>query len=345
MALPLPRKGEPQGFHIHRTVTEEWTLGDPETLLWSSIRHMSVSDVAEYVLKEAHDITLNRTRKKIISNLKLYIRHAYEFYDAAQTAKANTAPLFYYYCFLNLGKGLCEITSPRFHQRSECYAHGLTWSPNHDYVVRMPIEAVKVSTRRGVWHALWESIQGRPCHLPGPVLLKVKELLSLNPETSREFKSIYKQRPNLVALVSPNLFFNEARDRIWIQFSVQRDEVKKFKLTRSELLNMIVSGTSGYRQVQSSDDTLWTFEFKNTKNAPYNPERLPFELVEAEIKEMYPVVSATGTGLKYALPVQKRLPLRLLSSWSFILSCFGLARWSDTILTALRIFRTRSIGC
>lgn len=311
MALPIPREGEAQGFHIHRTVSEEWTLGDPETLLWSSIRHMSVSEVADYVLREAHKITSESTRKKTINNLKLYVRHAFEFYDAAQGAKANTAPLFYYYCFLNLAKGLCEISRPRFHQKSECYAHGLTWSPNHDYVVRMPSEAVRVSRRRGVWHALWEAIQGRPCHVPAPVSLKVKELLSLNPETAKELKSIHEERPNLIRLVTPNIFFNEHRDRIWIQFSVLREEAKEFKLTRSRLLEMIVSGTSGYRQVQSANNDLWTFEFRNTKNAPYDPDRLPFELVEAEIKEMYPVAYATHKGLEYALPIQRRLPLRL----------------------------------
>lgn len=310
MALPEPREGESHGFHICRTVTEEWTLGDPETLIWSSIRHMSVSEVADYVLMTAHKISSQKERRKILNNLKLYIRHSFEFYDAARTAKANTAPLFYYYSFLNLAKGLCEISNPLFHRSSECYAHGLTWSPNHDYVVRIPSESVRVSTRRGVWHALWEAIQKQPCPVPRPPFLRIEELFFLNPETSRELQSIYERPPKLIGLIEPDLLFNDLRDQIWMRFSVLRDDPKRYHLSRLQLLEMIRSG-SAYRQVQSRESDWWTFEFDVPKGAPFIPDRPPFELVETEIKAMYLVTSQIASGLKYALPVQNRLPIRL----------------------------------
>lgn len=310
MALPQPRDGESQGFHIYRTVIEEATLGAPETLIWSSLRHMGVSEVADYVLFHAHKITGARERQKIVGNLKLYLHQAFEFYDAAKIAKANTAPLFYYYSFLHLAKGLCEISNPRFHQSPECYAHGLTWSPNHDYVVRMPSESVKISTRRGVWHVLWEAIQGQPCVVTSPLSPKIEELFFLNPETSKELQSIYERSPRLIDLIAPDLLFNETRDQIWIRFSVRRDDAKKYHLSRLTLLGMITSGTS-YRQVESKEQDLWTFEFEVPKAAPFIPDRPPFELVEAEIKAMYLITCQTPIGLKYSIPVQNLLPIRL----------------------------------
>ena len=309
MALPEPLTGESQGFHIYRTVVEETTLGDPETLIWSSIRHMSVSEVADYVLFHAHKIPSVSERQKIVNNLKLYLHQGFEFYDAAKTAKANTAPLFYYYSFLHLAKGLCEISNPRFHLSPECYAHGLTWSPSHDYVVRMETEAVKVSTRRGVWHALWEAIQQQACVVPRPLFPRIEELFFLNPETSKELQSIYDRPPKLIGLVEPDLLFNDSRDRIWIRFSVLREEVKKYRLSRSAFLGLITSGTR-YRQVESQRKDLWTFEFEAPKAAPFLPDRPPFELVEAEIKAMYLIASQIPSGLKYSIPIQNRLPIK-----------------------------------
>lgn len=50
---------------------------------------------------------------------------AFDLYQAANTAKANTAPLLYYYAFLNLAKVLCEIKNPRFHKMAESRGHGI----------------------------------------------------------------------------------------------------------------------------------------------------------------------------------------------------------------------------
>lgn len=310
MSLPKARDGDSYGFHICRTVTDEWTLGDPEAVIWSSIRHMSVAEVADYVLSSSHKISSGRDRQNIVRNLKIYLRHAYEFYDAAKSAKANTAPLFYYYSFLHLAKGICEISRPRFHQTSECYAHGVTWSPNHDYVVRMHRESIRVSTRRGVWHALWEAVQMQPCIVTSPLPLSIQQLFFLNNETSRELQSIYGEAPYLIPLVQPDVLLDSAGSQIWLRFSVRRADAKRFGLSRAALLSMIAS-TSTYHQVESVDKELWTFEFQTPKAAPYEPDRVPFDLVESEIKAMYLVSSQTGSGLQYALPVQRRLPIRL----------------------------------
>ena len=73
----------------------------------------------------------------------------------------------------------------------------------------------------------------------------------------------------------------------------------------------MIASASTYRQVESSNRDLWTFEFQTPKSAPYEPDRVPFDLVEGEIKAMYLVAYQTTNGLEYALPVQARLPIRL----------------------------------
>ena len=106
MAFSQPREGETLEFHSRSCVSYQATIGDPEQLVWSSIKHMSVDDVADRILTNSHKVTSKRLREAIIKNLKLYIEQASEFYEAARAAKANTAPLFYYYSFLNLAKAL-----------------------------------------------------------------------------------------------------------------------------------------------------------------------------------------------------------------------------------------------
>lgn len=130
MPLPDPRKGESIGFSIYPETSVEFTLGNPEAIVWSSIRHLCSQRAGEWYARNVHKIHDERTRSAVARDVKLYVQQASEFYDAAVNAKPNTAPLFYYYSFLNLAKALCETRYPRLHRRRECYAHGLSWRPD-----------------------------------------------------------------------------------------------------------------------------------------------------------------------------------------------------------------------
>lgn len=127
MSLPQPREGDLAGFSTQPNEVEDvTTLGDPERFIWSSIKRMGVYGVASNILENVHGIATQRARHYIAYNLQFYIQQAVEFYKAAKSARTHTAPLFYYYSFLNLSKALCEIKTPQFHKRDECYSHGLT---------------------------------------------------------------------------------------------------------------------------------------------------------------------------------------------------------------------------
>src|ERR1035438_1837048 len=167
MPLAESRKGESFGFHVYPIVSNEGTLGNPETIVWASIRNLCSRNIAEGTAAVIYGVKKKRDREAVARNLKLYIRQASEFYDAAGIAKPNTAPLIYYYSFLNLAKGLCELTRPDFHRLRECYRHGISWRPNPQKLVDPAREVVSI-TGRGVWHVLWEAVAGRACPAAKP---------------------------------------------------------------------------------------------------------------------------------------------------------------------------------
>ena len=84
MPLKKPREGINAGFHMLPDESYAATLGDPEKIIWASIRHLCARDVAYDTLTFTHKIIGKRALKKISSNLKIYINHAYEFYKAGQ---------------------------------------------------------------------------------------------------------------------------------------------------------------------------------------------------------------------------------------------------------------------
>ncbi len=162
MPLSEPKKGKFLGLHCYPVVAEEGTLGDPETVIWSSIRQLGSRGVAEILAQKIHGIQKKRDQRAVANSVKLYLQQAWEFYQVARAAKPNTAPLIYYYSFLNLSKALCELKHPRLHRQPECYHHGLSWRPNPRFLVDLKTEYVSLTTR-GVWHLLWEALTGTRC--------------------------------------------------------------------------------------------------------------------------------------------------------------------------------------
>jgi hypothetical protein len=130
MPLPQPRDGEVFEFHQYPSVVGATTLGAPERVIWSSIKLLAAYDFVDELLLSSHGIKSANRRAAISKNIRYYINHAADFYDAASQATINAAPLLYYYAFLNLAKARCEIHTPMFHTRVENYRHGLSWKPS-----------------------------------------------------------------------------------------------------------------------------------------------------------------------------------------------------------------------
>lgn len=338
MTLPQPRAadysltGDSLRFHTYPRANIASTIGDPEQVVWSSIKNMAVRDVADSILKESHSVSNKRSRYTITKNLKVYIGQAFELYEAAQAAKANTAPLLYYYSFLHLAKALCEIHRPQFHKTPESYRHGISWRPSSNFAVNMHTQTVNL-TRRGVWHVLYEATTQQPCRASNPCKLSIGNLFSVNPEVSIEYSRAYGRVPNLVVLLNPKVMANREKGEIWVNFSVARGNLRELRLSRPKLLAAITTAGNAYHEVQSSISDWLMFEFERPKTIPETHEGPLEVLVAPEISAMnlFTTLGAMGLdslGLRYFVPIQARLPMQLPQ----LLVLYSLMFWLGSIV-------------
>jgi YaaC-like Protein len=307
MPLASPRQGESRGFHLYSIALNEGTLAEPETIVWSAIRHFSSAGVAEDVAHR-HGINNASERKTAGRNVKLYVRQASEFYDAARSARPNTAPLIYYYSFLNLAKALCEFRYPNFHRRSECYRHGISWTPHRLKLADPRKEKIRITTR-GVWHVLWESLTNRPCPAANPTPLRIRDLFSYCPEVSVECQNTLGATLRLLYLKNPDVLYDSRRSETWMRFSVYRAGLKDLRVSLPSLRAGIRTPRSDYVEVRSTDRELRTLETATPKK--YKRRRGdPLESMALDIAAFNSFVNlGPEKRLEYSIPIQGRLPL------------------------------------
>lgn len=256
-------------------------MADAECVNWTTIHHLCSQSAAEWYAAKVYGIARNNVRRFVARNVKLYVQQASEFYHAAVGAKSNTAPLFYYYSFLNLAKALCEFTRPGLHERDECYAHGLTWRPDRRTVSNFARDSVTVVRRRGVFHALWESLMRQPWPLNAPAAFPIRSLFSYCPEISSEYRSVFGGCLPLVELDDPNIVKNKARDEVWLRFSVARKELRRHGLHASKFLTQVRINEATYEEVKAGDPDLRMFE--STEPRKQRRHHSPWDAFEAEI--------------------------------------------------------------
>ncbi|MEW6659391.1 MAG: YaaC family protein [Thermodesulfobacteriota bacterium] len=310
MSLPNPKPGNSIPFQKYPNADSVFTLGNPVDLIWASIKHLCARDVINSLLKSTYNITDRKIRNDVAINVKIYIKHAYEFYETGKSARSNTAPLFYYYSFLNLGKALCEIKNPLFHKQRESYKHGISWKPNPDYLVNIFKESVFLNIR-GVWHVLWESISNNRCLIPQQLNLPIIELFSFCPEISDEFERTTDLNSKLINLINPFIIVNESDNEIHIRFSVSPNDLKYLRLSRANFIKYISFGTIPYHQVKSDYDNIWTFEFKDAINYDPNYRGEVIDLLKYEIKALNLFASLNKDGTSYSIALQDKLPLTI----------------------------------
>ncbi len=310
MSLQDQRKGIATGFHIYPGYTDETTMGTREQVTWSSIRHLCSSEIAQRTLRSTYNISDSKTNSIIASNIKLYINQAFEFYVSASNASANTSPLLYYYCYMNLAKALCEIRHSDFRNMPESYRHGLSWHPKSENLIDMANESLNISTR-GVCHILWEVLFGSHCNTGNPTNLQIKDLFALCPENSTEYERVYNEGGRLVTLEKANFLHDESERELWLRFSIHSHDLEAIGITNDVFLSLISDGEDRYIQVASEESDTITFEFITTKKVPADYTGPWAELLMPEIKSMNLFVHPGTNGLEYYVPVQNHLPIRL----------------------------------
>lgn len=310
MALSNPRDGCSIGFHTYGNYSEEVTVGSRKNIIWSSIKHLCSSEVADGYLKSVHSISNSKKRSSIAKNIRIYINHAFNFYSCAEHSSPDTAPLLYYYSYLNLAKALCEIKHPPFHKLPESRRHGLRWQPDPNYLVDMLSEKVNLSSR-GVWHVLWETITGGQVTATNQTQFQIRDLFSCCPGTTIEYERTFGMDNRLISLCDPEIKLDHDDKELWLVFSVERDNLKTQKLSRNKFINQIANSIDQYRQVKSGDDFHWTFELTIPKKVTSNDFTYLRNLLQPEIRAMNLFVHPGTDGLYYSIPDQSGFPIRL----------------------------------
>lgn len=327
MPLPDPRKGEPIGFSLYPEHSIEFTIASPETVIWSSIRHFCSQLAGEAYLKHVHKIRQARTRSAVAANVKLYVQQASEFYHAAATAKPNTAPLFYYYAFLNLAKARCEIRFPSLHSRRECYAHGVSWRPDPKRVVILDREVVRVG-RPGMWHLLWETIVGSQCPAVDPTRLPLKKLFALCPEIGVEYGTLFGIASR-IHLNDINFIYDKRSRNVWLRFSISRDRLRDHGLSAPQLLAQLATPRATYSEVKSGEKEARTFE--SSIPATLRGSATPSSALRDDILALNLVAhSGEKAEPEYSITLQQRLPFpmpQLMVSYTILFWLGSLVRY------------------
>jgi len=313
MPISNPRSGKSYGLHVYPNANDLGTIGDPESIIWSSIKFLCSRSAAKDIASDFHGVVGAKNLNKIAHNLKLYINQAYEFYQAALLAKANTAPLFYYYSFLNLAKALCEIQGPSFHLKNENFHHGISRKFNSKYMAVPYWDTVRTNNR-GVWHALWEALTKSNCPVPQGTSFRIKDLFLLCPEISSEiFMSLGEERA-LIPLVEPDILYDSSTKCAWIRFSINRSDLKGFRMSAPKFLNKITTQRSGYIEVRTLKPELRkflrTFESATPVSTPARSSVL--ELLYADVLGMNLFCYySESRKLSYYVPVQDKLKFQM----------------------------------
>jgi len=284
--------------------------------------------VAESIAWDVYKISRKKDRTALAANLKLYIQQASEFYQAAAMAKPNTAPLIYYYSFLNLAKALCELTKPRLHERKECYSHGLSWKPNPKKITDPKTDRVRI-VNRGVWHALWESLMFKSCPAINPTSLSVSGLFSYCPEISSEFLRIFKFRRLSFVDLTPDILYDENRQEVWLTISMPRWMLSVRGISVPRLLRQITTARSGYEEVRSTDKERREFESATPKALAHDEN--PWSALQEDIAGINALTLLGGDGsLNYFVPVQRHMPFpmpQLVVSYTILFWLGSLVRY------------------
>ena len=241
-------------------------------------------------------------------NVKLYIQQSSEFYEAGRGAKPHTAPLMYYYSFLNLAKAFCELRKPQIHETQECYRHGLSWRPDPRVVVNMETEEVLVTTR-GMWHVLWESLSGIRCPATNPTRFRIRDLFAYCPEVSGEFGRAFSENDGLMEFETLDVLLDRSKHQAWMTFSINRQDLRRQRLLAARLLGQLGTSRSGYTEIKSSNRKIRTFQSANP--VKLGRHETPHSALHGDIVALNVFTHCGREELRYFLANQTKMPFRL----------------------------------
>jgi YaaC-like Protein len=188
----------------------------------------------------------------------------------------------------------------------ECYKHGISWKPDIHKFADPRTEKVRITTK-GVWHALWETLTGRPCPAGNPTPLRVRELFAYCPEISVESGQALGIGLWLVDLVKPDVLYDKKQHEAWVKFSIKKEELTGFRISAPSLLAQGKTSRSNYVEVKSADSKWRTFQ--STPPKPLRSVQAPPTALYGDIQGLNVFAHLGRERLQYSIPVQQRLAL------------------------------------
>jgi YaaC-like Protein len=202
------------GFPLFTRASNTVYLGNHKKLIISDIWSFW-----DYVIKK------HKTDRDFLNALLEQAKH---FYSAAESSPLKSKPLLYYYSFLNLSKIL--ICIEKGYGASASYMHGLSEKHNGSFAASEIKVKSLLPTPKNVGIELLHVLDASPP--PGPITLKVKDLMAHCIGVHRAYSETYKKPESFFRLENLSLEKNKRN----LKFSAN------VKCVASDLPNLIARG-------------------------------------------------------------------------------------------------------
>ncbi len=233
MAKPKPRGGtviqkNSTSFSQKEVVR---TLGQQEDVIWSTLNHLASAEVARDVASTIHKIS-PRNSLLAARSIGAHIEQASEFYNQAKSSSLTTAPLYYYYSFLNLSKVVIELHRPGLLSRTSNYNHGL--AVHHSSTpAAFANEKIVITKKQGIFHELLAAVNGFTPPAAN-IDLVLSELFQTVLDLGTEVSSVFNIKLALIR-VFVDFYWDATTRKAWLTLDVPVDSANDATLTVSDL--------------------------------------------------------------------------------------------------------------
>ena len=195
-------------------------------------------------------------------------------------------------------------------------------------MVNLNTEKVSITTR-GIWHILMEVVLEKNVSYPNPLSLKIKDLFSFDADTSIEYEAVFFEPTRIIDFDEIGIFLDEDSKELWLQFGVEKRDLKRLRMSRSKFLQLFTPQGFRYEQVESEDKDIWTFEstppIKFEAITKDKHLTIDYKYVRPLIKPINLYTHIFYKELIYSIPIQDRFPIQIPQLNSLYTLMFWLA--------------------
>lgn len=226
--------------------------------IWSLLRYQIL--ISDKHQKELVDLKISPgERQKITTSLKSFIDQAENFYRYAMSADFRSAPLLYYYSFLNLAKALLVVKYPKSYDKK--FTHGIRSINTHSKLINRSVEvAISSKNRFSVFNETYNAIYGK--YLPKNTKLNLHDILGYLSDINSETDQLIPRISNKLHPVRAYTIIDE--EYAWCVLRTSTFYPANFKKTYSKF-------DAEFKRFQPGALSLqFTYEMPKSKSIHYN---------------------------------------------------------------------------